>query len=83
MGQIRDSRFFRALVACMLVATALFCGVYSILLFVQVFGGNGSTEGNAYLFTFALILLIFFPVALAFSIHYWRLREGDSDNPSA
>lgn len=83
MGQIRNSRFFRALIAFVLAATALLCGIYSILLFVQVFRGNGSTEGNAYRFTFALILLLFFPVALAFSIHYWKLRDGDSHSQSA
>jgi hypothetical protein len=83
MGQIRASRFFRALVAFVLAVTALMCGGYSILLFVQVFRGNGSTEGNAYVFTFALILLILFPVALAFSIHHWKLRDGNSNSQSA
>jgi ABC-type polysaccharide/polyol phosphate export permease len=82
MGQIRDSRMFRVLVAFLLAATALLSGIYSILLFVYVFGGNGSAEGNGYVFTLALILLIFFPVALAFSVYYWKLRDVDSDNQS-
>ena len=83
MGQIRKSRFFRAVIAFVLAAIALLCGLYSILLFLQLFTVNGSTEGNAYVFTFALILLIFFPVSLAFSIHNWKMRDGDSKGQSA
>lgn len=82
MGPIRNSRMFRVLIAFVLAAIALLCGTYSILLFVHVFVGNGSAEGNAYLFTFALILLVCFPVALAISVYYWKLGGGDSDNQS-
>lgn len=72
MGKFFDSRLFRGLIAFALTVIALFCGIYSVLLFDQVFHGHGSSEGNAYLFTFGLILLIFFPVASAFAIHYWK-----------
>jgi len=75
VGQIRKSRFFRAVIAFVLAAIALLCGLYSTLLFLQLFTGHGSTEGNAYVFTFALILLIFFPISIAFSIHNWKMRD--------
>lgn len=78
MGQIRNSRIVRGLAAFVLAAAGLTGGMYSVLLFVQVFHGNGSTEGTSYLFTLALILLIFFPIALAFSIHYWKLCKTGS-----
>jgi uncharacterized membrane protein len=80
VGQILDSRFIRGLIAFLLTVIAIICGVYSVLLFVQIFHGHGSSEGNAYLFTFALILLIFFPIAFAFAIHYWKsCKVGSGD----
>jgi hypothetical protein len=79
VGKIQDSRLFRGLIAFVLAAIALICGIYSVLLFIQVFSGHGSSEGNAYLFTLGLILLIFSPVALAFSIHYWKSCQASSE----
>ncbi len=72
MTQILDFRFIRGIFAFLLTVIALFCGIYSVLLFNQGFYGNGSSEGNAYLFTFALVLLIFFPIVFAFAIHDWK-----------
>ena len=72
MRQFLDSRFIRSVIAFLLTVIALFCGTYSVLLFIDIFTGNGSSEGNTYIFTLALVLLIFFPVASAFAIYYWR-----------
>jgi uncharacterized membrane protein len=83
VAQILDSRFIRGVIAFLLTVIATCCGIYSVLLFIQVFDGHGSSEGNGYLFTFALVLLIFFPVAFAFAIHYWKSCNVRSGNQSA
>ena len=72
MRHFLDSRFIRGAIAFLLTIFALFCGIYSVLLFIEIFTGSGSSEGNAYLFTLALILLIFFPIGIAFAIYYWK-----------
>jgi hypothetical protein len=80
VAQFLGSRIIRGIIAILLSFIALFCGIYSVLLFIQVFFGNGSSEGNGYLFTFALVLLISFPIAFAFAIYYWKscsVRSGD------
>jgi hypothetical protein len=83
VAQISDSRFVRGIIAFLLTVIALFCGIYSVLLFIQVFYGHGSSEGNAYLFTFALVLLIFFPITFAFAIYYWKSCSARSGGQSA
>jgi uncharacterized membrane protein len=80
VGQISDSRLFRGVIAFLLTLLALICGIYGVLVLVQVFNGHGSSEGNAYLFTFGLILLIFFPITFAFAIHYWKSCKACSGN---
>jgi len=80
VGQFLDSRFSRGLIAFLLSVLAFLCGSYSVLLFIQVFHGHGSPEGNSYLLTFALILFIFFPIVFAFAIHFWKSRKiGSAD----
>jgi hypothetical protein len=69
---IFNSRLFKNLIFFVFVAVMILVGGYGILLIMQVWEGNGNSEGNSLIFVLGLVLIIVSGFSLSIGILHWR-----------